>query len=158
MSAEENDVAAQLKALEARTAPELRALWLKTFGRPHPGWVQREFLVSALAYHLQEKACGGLPAVAKRRLAGYADEFEKTGALPSLARPRIKPGTRLVREWGGETHVVTTTDRGFEYRGKAHGSLSEIARAITGTRWSGPAFFALNRQAGDKGRSSGRTG
>lgn len=141
MSQEDPDVAAQLKVLEEMPAGELRRHWHTTFGKPHPGWVQREFLVRALAYHLQEKAYGGLSSALRRRLAAYADEVRKKGNVLSLAPPRIKAGTRLVREWGGETHVVITLDKGFEYRGKTYGSLSEIARTITRTRWSGPAFF-----------------
>src|SRR4051812_24643193 len=54
------DVAEQLRALKAMKAPELRGLWLATFGRPHPAWVQRDFLLGALAYHFQERAFGGL--------------------------------------------------------------------------------------------------
>jgi hypothetical protein len=57
--------------------------------------------------------------------------------------PCIKPGTRLIREWRGETHKVTVTAEGFAYGGKRYKSLSKIARLITGTRWSGPRFFGL---------------
>lgn len=150
MSEEENDVAAQLKRLGSLTGPQLRTRWKETFRRPHPGWVQREFLVRALAYQVQENAYGGLTAALKRRLMAYADEVRKKGSDISIARPRIKAGTRLVREWGGETHAVTTLEQGFEYRSKTYNSLSEIARAITKTRWSGPAFFGLNRPADNK--------
>ncbi len=52
-------------------------------------------------------------------------------------------GARLLREWGSKTHEVTVTDCGFTYRGKTYKSLSAIAREITGSRWSGPAFFGL---------------
>jgi len=138
-----NDVAEQLKALAGMSAPALRALWKDTFGRPHPGWVQKDFLVRALAYHVQEKALGGLQPAMKRRLLEYAREFQAKGRIAALERPRIKPGTRLVRGWGGDTHVVTVLDSGYEYRGKRYASLSEIARAITKTRWSGPKFFGL---------------
>jgi Protein of unknown function (DUF2924) len=57
----------------------------------------------------------------------------------------LKCGTRLIRQWRGEPHEVTSTESGFEYRGTIYRSLSEIARKITGTRWSGPAFFKLNK-------------
>jgi len=63
-----------------------------------------------------------------------------------------RPGTRLVREWQGRVHEVVVLDEGFLWSGKRHGSLSEIARAITGTRWSGPRFFGLTGPA-QKGRS-----
>jgi hypothetical protein len=48
-----------------------------------------------------------------------------------------------MREWNGRTHRVTVLDRGFDYDGSTHRSLSSIARAITGTPWSGPRFFGL---------------
>ena len=51
-----------------------------------------------------------------------------------------------LREWHGETHTVIVTEDGFEWRGQPHGSLSVIARAITGTRWSGPRFFGLTKK------------
>ncbi|MEA3195482.1 MAG: hypothetical protein QOD26_3815 [Betaproteobacteria bacterium] len=137
-------------------APELRALWQATFGRPHPGWVQREFLHQALAYQVQEKAYGGLSAVLRRRLLGYGDEVQDKGHIGALARPKIKPGTRLLRSWGGEVHVVTALEGEFEYRGKRYRSLSVIARAITGTQWSGPAFFGLKAAAPFKARSEQR--
>jgi hypothetical protein len=145
MRAPESDVAAQLKALEAMSAPELRVLWRSTFGRPHPGWVQKNFLMRSLAYHVQEKAHGGLSPALRRQLLRYAEEIRAKGRIASLDTPKIKPGTRLVREWGGNTHVVTAVETGFEYGGKRFGNLSVIARAITGTRWSGPAFFGLKK-------------
>ena len=153
------DVAQQLKALEKMGAPELRALWLTTFGRPQPAWVQRDFLRRALAYHFQEKAYGGLSAAASRRLAAYADEAAVKGSrIGALERPRIKPGTRLVRSWGGKAHVVTALDTDFEYLGKRYGSLSEIARLITKTRWSGPAFFGLKSKGKEAQRELASNG
>ncbi len=65
-----------------------------------------------------------------------------------LARTRtIQPrtGARLMRVWQGQTHHVTVLDDGFEWQGVRHGSLSAIAREITGTRWSGPRFFGLDK-------------
>jgi hypothetical protein len=154
-----DSVAEQLSALQAMKAPELRELWHATFGRPHPGWVQRDFLLCALAYHFQAKAYGGLSPAIERRLKGYAKELEDGTQSRRSTAVRIKPGTRLVREWGDETHVVTTFETGFEYRGKRYSSLSEIARLITKTRWSGPAFFGLksgNERASATEATSGR--
>jgi|SRR5579871_413141 len=139
------DVAAQLKTLAQMGAPELRALWQTTFGRQQPAWVQGDFLMRALAYYFQEKAHGGLTAALRRRLLAYAEEVELRGRIASLDNLKIKPGTRIVRAWSGETYVVTAREGGFEFRGKHYVSLSAIARQITGTRWSGPAFFGLKR-------------
>jgi hypothetical protein len=140
------DVAQQLKILPKLTAPELRALWQQTFNRPQPKWVQKDFLVRALAYHFQEKVFGGLKPAARRQLLRYAEEVASKGdSITSLDKRRIKPGTRIVRQWKGETHLITALEQGFEYRSRRYKSLSEIARLITGTRWSGPAFFGLKR-------------
>jgi len=146
------DVAQQLKRLLEIGAPELRALWRQTFGRPHPGYVHKDFLVRALGYHIQEKAYGGLSPATRRRLLKLARDIESGAKIALFEAPKIKPGTRLVRGWRGDTHVVTVLEEGFEYRDKRYGSLSEIARLVTGTRWSGPAFFGL--KAGS-GRSEG---
>ncbi len=89
-----------------------------------------------------------------RRLTAAA----RNGAIPSLLdTPRIKLGTRLIRQWQGETHEVTAIDAGFAYRGKHYLSLSEIARLITGTRWSGPVFFGL-RTSHNKGEERRHAG
>ena len=80
---------------------------------------------------------------ARRRVLKLARRFEADPTHAPFPRPRIKPGTRLVRQWQGRTHIVTTTDDGYEYEGTRYASLSVIARTITGTRWSGPAFFGL---------------
>ena len=63
------------------------------------------------------------------------------------ARTRLKAGTVLVREWHGVTHRVTVLDDGFDFDGERFRSLSEIARKITGVRWSGPLFFSLKSSA-----------
>jgi hypothetical protein len=57
----------------------------------------------------------------------------------------VKEGTRLRRVWKGEVHEVVVTKHGFEYCGASYKSLSIIARQITQTRWSGPAFFGVNK-------------
>jgi hypothetical protein len=55
---------------------------------------------------------------------------------------------RLVREWSGRVHVVTVgEDQIIRWDDREWRSLSEVARAITGTRWSGPAFFGLKKKA-----------
>jgi len=153
MSKTSTDVAQQLKRLLEIRAPELRALWRETFGRPHPGYVHKDFLVRALGYHIQEKAYGGLSPATRRRLLKLARDIESGAKIALFEAPKIKPGTRLVRGWRGDTHVVTVLEEGFEYRDKRYGSLSEIARLVTGTRWSGPAFFGLKAGSGSSERS-----
>jgi hypothetical protein len=70
----------------------------------------------------------------------FLDGLARRGGLP---RRHLKPGTVLVREYDGQRHTVTVAADGFEWRGTTYASLSAIARAITGTAWSGPRFFAV---------------
>ena len=64
---------------------------------------------------------------------------------PSRPQVALRPGTRLLREWQGTTHEVRVLDAGFDYAGQTYKSLSAVARAITGTPWSGPLFFGIKR-------------
>jgi hypothetical protein len=75
-----------------------------------------------------------------RQLAGNPN---KRRALNALTQPRLKAGAVLLREWHGTTHRVTVLENGHEYSDQQLKSLSEIARRITGSRWSGPLFFGL---------------
>ena len=94
----------------------------------------------ALGYELQVKALGGLSRVAQQRFAQLA-------AARTTTRAKA-PGSRLVREWHGAVHIVTIAENGAtEWNGRTWRSLSEVARAITGTRWSGPAFFGLKQRS-----------
>ena len=135
-------IAEQLAELQGLDTPALRTLWEGAFGRPAPKRTSRDLLLRALAYHVQEQAEGGLSKAALKRLARLADSDTLTRPR-SRSTPRLRPGTRLMREWRGEVHQVTVLNTGFDYRGARHASLSQIARAITGTRWSGPLFFGL---------------
>ena len=138
----------QLDALQHYSLAELKTRWQKAFGRAPPGRASRKFLIRNLAYHLQAQWYGKLPKATYRRLKQLYDAFcQDPDYRPRSSRPVIKPGTRLVREWQGVAHTVTVTKQGFEYRDTRYGSLSAIAREITGTRWSGPTFFGLNGKA-----------
>jgi Protein of unknown function (DUF2924) len=108
-------------------------------------YLGRSFLVRALAYRLQEKALGGLKHSTRRILDRVADGTPSDESKRAPAR-KAGAGTVLIREWGGATHRVTVLDNDVVYRGHCYRSLSEVARVITGTRWSGPAFFGLKRR------------
>lgn len=136
------DIAEKLASLGRLTRPELVALWAKVFGEPLAVQAQKDFLIRTLAYRLQEQAHGGLSSATRKRLRKLAADA-KDGLTPTPNTPRIKPGTRLIRSWRADTHEVMVLEDGFTYRGKQYRSLSEIARLITGTRWSGPLFFGL---------------
>ncbi len=133
----------KLAALADLDAVGLRAEWRRLYRSHPPRHIRRDLLVLAIAWKLQEKVYGGLTAAQKRRLAGIAEELKKGGDLSAGPAIRLKPGLRLVREWRGETHNVLVLEDGFEWNGQRRRSLSAIAREITGTRWSGPLFFAL---------------
>jgi len=92
---------------------------------------------------MQELEFGGLTKATRTRLRELAGAFTSKSGAPASIAIRIKPGTRLIREWQGKTHQVTVAEGSYEYHGERYKSLSEIARLITGTRWSGPLFFGL---------------
>jgi hypothetical protein len=101
-----------------------------------------------LAYELQAKALGDLPTEAQRRLKRLHQAFKADPGFTPLPGLGLKPGIVLTRTWHGVLHRVRVTNEGFDYRGERFGSLSEVARRITGTRWSGPLFFGLKGGAG----------
>ena len=141
-------LAEEIAALPTMNRAQLQAKWLASLKRPAPYHLRKQMLVPLLAYKLQEKAYGGLKPEVKRRLRELAKRFatHPSGKSAASTRPlRIKPGTRLVRQWQGEPHSVTVTEHGFLYKEREYQSLSEIARLITGTRWSGPLFFGLKQ-------------
>jgi hypothetical protein len=134
--------APSLAMLPGLTRSELLELWQTLWGRAAPAGFRRELMIPILAYRTQEKAFGGLKPETERRLSKLGSALE--GGCPSPPNEaRVKPGTRLLREWRGQTHEVIATEQGFLYQGKPQKSLSGIARQITGTRWSGPVFFGL---------------
>jgi len=128
----------EIVALDALSTPELRLRWSALTGTPVPR-VSPALLRMALAWELQARAHGGLSRETTRTLDQLARGVTRT--QPTSA------GMRLVREWQGRVHVVTVgEDQVIRWDGREWGSLSEVARAITGTRWSGPAFFGLKKR------------
>lgn len=106
--------------------------WRAYFGQDPPSHLRTEFMRMAVAWQVQ---AGSAPGRRGRRPVVVG----KSGAPP------LSEGTRLVREWRGKTHVVTRLESGYEHAGRTYRSLSAIAREITGTPWSGPAFFGIGR-------------
>jgi hypothetical protein len=121
----------------------LHALWLEHFGRSPPFRARRSLLIDCLAYRIQEQAYGGLALSTRTRLRKLATDVIDGKKPVVLFQPTIKPGTRLIRAWGGQTHEVQVIEDGFTYRDLRYTNLSEIARVITGSRWSGPRFFGI---------------
>lgn len=137
------DLAQKLASLARMTRPQLVTLWTELMGAPPAFRARRDFLAQCVAYHLQEQAHGGLSLTVRRRLRSLSEGLKAGRPAQVIRAPQTRPGTRLIRSWRGETHEVTVENNGFGYRGKTYRSLSEIARLITGTRWSGPLFFGL---------------
>ena len=138
-------LAAELATLDGLSAEMLRGRWRALFDGVPPARLGRKLLLAAIAYRLQEQALGGLKP-ATRRLLDRAAVDVAAGRPVAVPAPAIKPGTRLLREWHGATHEVILLDEGILYRGQRFRSLSEVARTITGARWSGPRFFGLKEK------------
>lgn len=136
--------------LETLDLGELRKLWRHHFPADPPRRMSRELMRRAIAYRVQEQRFGGLGRNAKAKLKAYASGRSRNpGGTPAKPRITVKPGTQLVRQWNGRMHtVVALNDGGFSYRDQRYRSLSRIAGEITGTKWSGPAFFGLKAAAG----------
>jgi hypothetical protein len=135
-----------------RSLTELRGEWQRLYGNDAPR-ISRDLLILSIAYRRQEIKHGGLGRATLRKLRTLANSLRATGRIGSTPALRLKPGARLVREWGGRTHTVTVTEEGFLYGGATYPSLTTIARNITGAHWSGPRFFGLLPKA--KGGLSG---
>ena len=143
MSKSTAELKAKLTALTVMDGDGLRHEWRRLYRSNPPLRIRRDLLILAIAWKLQEKVHGGLTAAQKRKLADIAAELKKGGELSAGPVIRMKPGSRLVREWRGKTHDVLVLEDGFEWNGERRRSLSAIAREITGTHWSGPRFFGL---------------
>jgi hypothetical protein len=138
-------VAEKLVAIPDLSRAELVEMWITVYRNPPPKGLSRRLLEYAAAYHLQARAFGGLKPVLRRKLRQLA-AAGGASAVPKMQPAKAKvlsPGTRLVREWHGKTHTVEVIKGAFLFDGQRYRSLSEIARAITGSRWSGPRFFGL---------------
>jgi len=141
--AKSEKLASELQNLETLDGDDLKRRWSLLYGTKPPQKIHRSLLVAGVAHRLQENALGSLKSSVRRHLI---QAVNNPGALrPSPHYPNLRPGvgTVLVRDWGGVTHHAKVLEDGILYRGRRYGSLSEVARVITGSRWSGPLFFGL---------------
>jgi hypothetical protein len=152
------DLDREIEVLRTLDLHELRVRWRRHLRSVPPPHIPRGLLFRLLAYRIQAKAYGELNRETARYLDRVARESARRQAAGEKRKPkapppvppvsldqRLKPGTLLVREFGGEMHRVTVVAGGFSWKGTTYTSLSEVARAITGTRWNGPRFFGLRR-------------
>lgn len=137
------EMSPDLEALRDMSRGDLLELWSQEEFGELPKKTSTPFLARLLAYERQAKKLGGLP----KRTRSALGTIVSTG-IPEAPAKLATTGTRLVREWNGVRHVVDVTKDGTVYRGRTYRSLSAVAREITGTRWSGPRFFGLQRKAG----------
>lgn len=134
-----------LAALAVMSPAQLRAEWRRVYrGAPPP--LTPDLMLRGIAYRLQERVHGGVPAKTVRAICRLAERAERDAADP-VVRVQVKPGTRLVRSWNGTTYSVLVTDEGFMLGEQRFTSLSHVARAITGAHWSGPRFFGVKAAA-----------
>jgi hypothetical protein len=134
----------QLTALATMSPAQLRTEWQRVHKSPAPR-VSADLLVRGIAWRLQEKALGGLSPAMLRELKRLAavDGAEPVSTPVASTRDTLRPGTTLMRSWGGRNWSVLITEDGFVFEGRRYTALSQIAREITGAHWSGPRFFGL---------------
>lgn len=140
---------ADIPALSGLDRDALVARWQELYGAPPPAKTSQQLLFQAVAYRLQEQTADGLKPATRRFLEQVAKGGESR--QKAVAPISAKPGTRLLREWHGVTYEATVLDDAVLFQGKPYRSLSEVARVITGVRWSGPLFFGLKNKSGEKG-------
>jgi hypothetical protein len=138
-----SSIASQLSFLPHLHKPALVELWQQLFKTNPPLRMRKELMLQFVAYRMQEQEFGALSDSSHRCLRELAQAIEGNSNSRVSQRPTIKPGTRFIRQWKDQVHVVNVEEGSYEYRGARYESLSEIARLITGTRWSGPLFFGL---------------
>ncbi len=142
----EETVAREIAELSDLDAQALRQQWVRLLGDDPPLTLGRSTLIQAIAYRLQERVLGGLKPSTLRILNRVAGETKSANSKRAPAR-KTGAGTVLIREWRGVTHRVTVLDDDVVYHGRRYKSLSEVARLITGTHWSGPLFFGLRNRS-----------
>ncbi len=136
-------VSRKLASLRLLPIKRLKKQWRLLYGSEPPHRVSRELLTRAVAYRIQEQALGGLKPSTRKLLERFAGDARSGRPLTLSPCAPASAGTVPMRDWQGTTHEVKVLDRGVLYKRKRYRSLSEVARLITGSRWSGPLFFGL---------------
>lgn len=134
----------QLAGLATMSQAQLRAEWRRQHkGQIMPSGLGRELASRAIAWRLQERIHGTLPPSSLRELKRLALQLRDNGDLDIAREVRLKPGTKLVRQWRERIYHVLVLEDGFQFGDRHYRSLTPIAREITGAAWSGPRFFGL---------------
>lgn len=149
MSVHERTSSTWLADLKDLERGDLLTLWAKAYGSPPFKGARRGTLLRGVSYAEQAKREGGLAKRTKHKLIKLATGKTASGptsckSASSSSLPKTQLGTELVREWNGKTYTVHVTDKGCVLNGVTYGSLSAVAKAITGAHWSGPRFFGVS--------------
>ncbi len=144
-------IAEEIAGLHNLSTAELAAEFERLYGRKpryrSPIWMRKR-----IGFKLQECAFGGLSGPARAALERLAADIQLPDAAtrgnvrddkPKKSDNQPRPGTVLQREWRDQQIRVEVLPDGFEWNGNRYGSLSAVARAITGARWNGRLFFGL---------------
>ena len=136
-------------SLEGHDLNGLRRQWRVHLGGEPPLHLQRWLLMRVLAYRLQADAYGGLDRSIQRTLCSNREQNAATQFDRRAPQTRdgvdLKAGALLVREWKGKLERVMILEDGFAWNGQTFRSLSQIAKAMTGTNWNGYRFFGLRQ-------------
>jgi len=150
MTKNPSDPVTILAELEACDTETLRKRWTQYFRFAPPPRFRRDFLLRAVAYALQERTSGGLKPATTRRLKRIAADLRERHDVKPYRVAMPAKGSRFMREWNGRTEIVERVANGYAWHGNTYSSLTAVARAITGTAWSGPAFFGLKAKRAPK--------
>jgi hypothetical protein len=148
----------ELRKIAVEPKVRLRERYIALFGRDPPKAFGPDLLRRSVAQRVQENAWGGLSKATHRELDRLVAVMIAKPNTPLTVARRAQSGTVLVRDWKGKSYRVMITEDGFYYDDRAYSNLSEIARAITGTRWNGPRFFGLRHQRREETAVSPRGG
>ncbi len=143
---QEAEVEWEIAKIERMSLIELREAWLKRFGKAAPKLKGRDLLIRVLAFRLQADVFGDHSPEVKRKLAHLASVLAKDPKATLFPTPSLKPGIVLTREYRGVVHRALVLTGGYLYDEKTYASLTDIARTITGSNWSGPRFFGIEQR------------
>ena len=153
-----SEIERRIRELEDLTIGQLRARYEALTGEGSRS-SNRRHLTRRIAWRIQAKQEGGLSQRALDRAEELADveglrlsapkarDVPASGAKSkrraTCRKGKFSAGTVFVRRYKDRVIEVTVTEDGFRWRGDTYTSLSAIARAVTGARWSGRVFFGL---------------
>lgn len=154
------DIDRELAALGGMSTRQLCERYAELFGEP-VRTRHKTYLIRKIAWRLQAIAEGDLSERARRRAEELANDAEvrttppRSAPTPATVRADAavasdarlpRPGTAIVRKYKGRQVRVLVLADGFEYEGQRYGSLSAVAKVITGTHCNGFRFFKLEAE------------